>query len=118
MTSAYTDFPKEPCPNMSSPCWIPQSDSIIQKNTIHSLYKCDTIEKYKCMLNTIRNAKDKINQQCKKPCKTETYKTTSLRNDLFPFTRVSTKSVLEFQFHIDRKISERQAMEDLCQGSL
>ena len=96
MTSAYTDFPKEPCPNMSSPCWIPQADSIIQKHTIHSLHQCDTIEKYKCMLNTIRYAKDKIDQQCKKPCKTETYTTNSLRNDLFPLWRVSRKSVLKY----------------------
>ena len=95
MTSAYTDFPKEPCPNMSSPCWIPQADSIIQKHTIRSLHQCDTIEKYKCMLNTIRYAKDKIDQQCKKPCKTETYTTNSLRNDLFPLWRASRKSVLK-----------------------
>ena len=90
MTASYTNFPKKTCPNISSPCWIPQADSIIHEHIIRALPQCDTIERYGCMLDTIRNAVyENIDQQCIKSCKAESYKISSKHNTLDSFTAVS-----------------------------
>ena len=69
MTASYIDFPKPSCLNVSSPCWIPQADSVVKEHIIHDLPKCDTIEKYNCMVETIKKAPyDFVDKQCMKSC--------------------------------------------------
>ena len=90
ITARYTDFPKKSCPNVLSPCWIPQADSIIHEHIIRALPQCDTIEKYSCMLETIRGAVYKnVDKQCLKTCKAESSKTSSMENILNAFNAVS-----------------------------
>ena len=99
MTTAYMKFPKKNCPNVSRPCWIPQADSIIHDHIIHSLPQCDTIEKYGCMLDTLRNAPyEYVDQQCMKSCKAETYKISSSEGAADPFTLVSENYNCQLSF--------------------
>ena len=78
MTEAYLQFPKKSCSNVSSPCWIPQADAIIRDHIKHSLPQCDTIEKYGCMLDSLRllrgAAYDSFDLHCMKSCLAEIYK--------------------------------------------
>ena len=90
MTDDYVKFPKESCPSVSSPCWIPQADNIIHDHVIHSLPQCDTMEKYRCMLNTIRDATYRyVDQQCMKSCKAEIYKIAASESIADTYTLVS-----------------------------
>ena len=41
MNAAYLEFPKEYCPNVSSPCWIPQVDWFLRDQ---SFPQCDTFD--------------------------------------------------------------------------
>ena len=79
------DFPKKSCPNISTPCWIPQAASIIPRD----LPQCDSIQKYSCMMVTLYAARAIVNEQCLKPCGAESYKIESSRNTLEPFVKVS-----------------------------
>ena len=88
MTSKYIAFPKKACQNITNLCWIPQADSIIHKHIINGLPQCDTIEKYLCMLDTIRRDTNKIEQLCTKSCKAEAYKLSTSRNAVDAFTWV------------------------------
>ena len=93
MTASYLDFPKTYCPNVSNPCWIPHSENIIHEDIIGTLPQCDTIEKYACMWTIMRKVTlNKINKQCVKSCKTESYKTIQTSNILEPFTGVSANT--------------------------
>lgn len=89
MTALYIDFPKKACPNMSSPCWIPQADNIIDKDIISALPQCDTIEKYRCMLTTVLDARATVNRECITSCYAESHKMLTSRNALEPFPKVS-----------------------------
>ena len=89
MTTAYMKFPKQSCPNISSPCWIPHANSIIGGHITHSLPKCDTIEKYLCMLDAIRGAPYEVDKKCMKSCKSETYKISTSKAEAYPFEEVS-----------------------------
>ena len=84
-------FPKTSCPGVLSACWIPQADSLIYEDVIHTLPICDTIEKYSCMLDTIRSIDIVVDKQCMKSCKAESYKITSTRGNLDTFIAVSWK---------------------------
>ena len=88
MTSKYIAFPKKSCQNITNLCWIPQADSIIHKHIINDLLQCDTIEKYLCMLDTIRRDTNKIEHLCTKSCKAEAYKLSTSRNAVDAFTWV------------------------------
>ena len=91
MSDEYIDFPKENCPNVSSPCWIPQADNIIHEDIIHSLPQCDTVDKYACMLSTLKETRsraNKLTEKCMKSCRAETYDIDASRNNLNPFTSV------------------------------
>ena len=91
MTAEYVEFPKKACPNVSSPCWIPQADNIIQEDILHSLPQCDTLDKYSCMLQTLRESKftredqvpvkgirtEGLASKCMRSCKAETYRINS-----------------------------------------
>ena len=119
MTSMYIDFPKKYCPNVTSLCWIPQADSIIHEHIIPDLPQCDTIEKYSCMLLTIRSKVYTINEKCMKSCKAKTYKISSSRNTVDTFSAVS-KNICKieiYRFSINSSILEREDMENLC-GSI
>ena len=96
MTAEYVEFPKKACPNVSSPCWIPQADNIIQEDILHSLPQCDTLDKYNCMLQTLRESKvtreDQVSDKgikCMRSCKAETYRIDSYRHNINPYIRVN-----------------------------
>ena len=65
ITEDYLDFPKESCPNMSEPCWIPQVQDILPKNITSKLFLCDSVEKYTCMLFTAMSSRKNVKKQCK-----------------------------------------------------
>ena len=90
MTEIYLKFPKKYCAtNVSSPCWIPQADSIIHEYIMGSLPPCDTIEKYYCMLETIREAAgENFDQHCLKTCEAEVYKISTLEGQADTFQKV------------------------------
>ena len=89
MTARYTKFPKKNCPAVSSPCWIPQADSIINEQIIRGLPQCDTIEKYGCMLHTLRQAVYRnVEKQCMKSCKAESYNIITSDGTTNPWTTV------------------------------
>ena len=88
MTSKFIALSKDICPNVSM-CWIPQADSIIHEHILRGLPQCDSMEKYICMLESLRRDTYKIEQQCTRPCKAETYKISSSRNAVDAFTAVS-----------------------------
>ena len=93
MTASYLKFPKNSCPNVSSPCWIPQADTIIRDHIMHSIPQCDTIEKYRCMLDTIRGAAyEYFDQKCMKSCKAEIYKISETKAEADAFPLVSDNS--------------------------
>ena len=74
---------------MTSPCWIPQADSIIEEDIIHALPQCDTIEKYNCMINTLKFAPyDFVDKQCMRSCSLDSYKMKLSRNNIEPFIKV------------------------------
>ena len=90
VTASYIDFPKKSCPNVTSPCWIPQADSVVQEHVIRALPQCDTIEKYNCMIDTLRLAPYQfVDKQCMISCSVESYKIALSRNNIEPFTKVS-----------------------------
>ena len=84
----YLDFPKESCPNMSNPCWIPQTDNIVPKATTTRLSQCNTMEEYICMLSTVMNSRKNVKKTCIKSCKAENYNILSRIGTLEPFTKV------------------------------
>ena len=89
MTARYTKFPKKNCPAVSSPCWIPQADRIINEQIIRGLPQCDTIEKYGCMLHTLRQAVYRnVEKQCMKSCKAESYNIITSDGTTNPWTTV------------------------------
>ena len=90
-TADYLDFPKESCPHVSEPCWIPQIHSILPKNITSKLIQCDNMEKYMCMLFTVMNSRKNVKDRCKKSCKAENYKILSRTNNIEPFTKVCFK---------------------------
>ena len=94
MTSKYIAFSKKSCQNITDLCWIPQADSIIHKHVINGLPQCDTIEKYLCMLDTIRRDTNKIEQLCPKSCQAEAYKLSTSRNAVDAFTWVRKRHIL------------------------
>ena len=116
MTSRYTAFPKDFCPNVSSPCWIPQADNIIHEHIIRALPQCDTIDKYSCMLNTIRRDSFEIDQKCMKSCKAESYKTSSIENNMDAFNSVSYNlSNTDFNLFSNFSLTlEGENFENLC----
>ena len=87
MTRGYLNHHNMSCPGVTSACWIPQADSIIQN--IRTLPQCDSFEKYICMLNGYRNTRYEAKKQCLKSCKAENYKAVSRTNDAEPFPYVS-----------------------------
>ena len=90
MTLKFIALSKEICPNVTSMCWIPQADSIIHEDVIHGLPQCDTLDKYICMLESLRRHTYRIGQECMKPCKAETYRIRASKNALDAFTDVSS----------------------------
>ena len=87
MTARYIDFPKKTCPNVSSPCWIPQAANIIHEEVIHNLPQCNTIDKYSCMLHSIRDWN--LDEICIKSCKAETYAISVSKRNINPFSSVN-----------------------------
>ena len=85
---SYLDFAKGSCSNISSPCWIPQVDNILDKNTTIRLPKCDTLEKYLCMLKAAR-AMYRVNKFCDKTCKVTNYEILFRDDDIYPFRKVT-----------------------------
>ena len=89
VTASYIDFPKPSCPNMSSPCWIPHADSIVKEHIIHALPPCDTIDKYNCMVDTLKKAPyDFVDKQCMRTCSVQSYKIALSRNNIEPVQKV------------------------------
>ena len=88
ITEDYLNFPKESCPNMSEPCWIPQVQDILPKNITSKLFLCDSVEKYICMLSTAMSSRKNVKKQCKRPCEAESYKITPRTNTIESFTKV------------------------------
>lgn len=82
---------KNPCENVTVPCWIPQAHNIVDKSIITALPICDTLEKYTCMLKKLKDSKYASPLQCHKSCIAEDYKTLSRTADIEPFTRVRCK---------------------------
>ena len=83
-------FPQEVLSQCIKSLLDPQADSIINEHVIHALPQCDTIENYICMLDTIRGAVyENVDQQCLKSCKAESYKTSSIENNMDAFNSVS-----------------------------
>ena len=119
MTARYTDFPKKGCPTISSPCWIPQADNIINDQIIRGLPQCDTIEKYSCMLHTLRQAVyENVEKQCIKSCKAESYDIITSDGTTNPWTTVRGHlSVLWSCFLIDFH-TEGHDLVNLCHGGL
>ena len=85
---------KNPCENVTVPCWIPQADNIVDGSIPNVLAMCDTLEKYTCMLKKLKDAKYASPLQCHKSCIAEDYKTLSRIADIEPFTRVRCKERL------------------------
>ena len=81
-------FPKESCPKVSEPCWIPQIQSILPGAILSGLAQCDSMEKYECMLDTVMYSRKHVKQRCKKSCRAENYKITSRIGSIEPFTKV------------------------------
>ena len=99
------DFPKEYCPNVTTPCWIPHADSVIHEQVLQGLPQCDTIEKYSCMMKALLWAKE-CAKECAKSCAAESYKIMTSHNTIEPFLKVrrcgistisTTDSVLSLQ---------------------
>ena len=87
MNAAYLEFPKEYCPNVSSPCWIPQVDWFLREQ---SFPQCDTFEKYGCMLKTARETSFKdVVAKCQKSCRAEVYKISTEEGEADEFPMVS-----------------------------
>ena len=87
-TAVYMDFSKNDCPNVSSPCWIPQAANVIHEDIIHSLPQCDTFDKYICMLQRLRKDNLKMREKCIKSCKAQTYRISSSQENLNTFKAV------------------------------
>ena len=79
---------RNPCENVTSPCWIPQAQNIVDRNILTALPMCDTLQKYTCMLKTIKDAKYASPSHCQHSCTAEGYKVLSRTADIEPFTRV------------------------------
>ena len=88
VTKEYLNFPKDTCPNISEPCWIPQIDSIVSHTTTSKLNQCDTMEEYMCMLLTLMKSRESIKKQCIKSCKSENYNILPRTGSLERFTKV------------------------------
>ena len=90
---SYQEFPnfpwfqKEDCQNITTPCWIPHAANIIESISTN-MPICDSLNKYTCMLSTMKAAISIMQEQCPKSCKSETYKTLTTTADIEPFTRV------------------------------
>ena len=91
VTEDYFDFPKDTCPNISDPCWIPQIDNILPRKTTAQLGQCDTMEEYICMLLTVMKSRKNVKKRCIKSCKSENYNILSRTGTLEPFTKVCSK---------------------------
>ena len=87
----YMDFPKDTCPNISEPCWIPQIANILPTETTSRLSQCDTMEEYICMLFTVMKSRKNVKKRCKKSCRAENYNILSRTGTLEPFTKVCSK---------------------------
>ena len=74
LLKSYQEFPnlpwfeKEKCENITTPCWIPHAAKIIESISTN-MEICDTLDKYTCMLSTMKAAKTVIQEQCSKSCK-------------------------------------------------
>ena len=88
---SYLDFPiYTSCQNVT-PCWIPQASTMIE--SISNKYPiCDTFKKYRCMLTTIKIARNAAQEICLKSCKAEGYEILTRTADIDPFTRVKLSS--------------------------
>ena len=84
----YLDFPKDTCPNISAPCWIPQIDNILPMETTSRLSQCNTMEEYICMLFTVMKSRTNVKKRCIKSCRAENYNVLSRIGSLEPFTKV------------------------------
>ena len=97
LLKSYQEFPnlpwfqKEKCENITTPCWIPHAANIIESISTN-MEICDTLDKYTCMLSTMKAAKTVIQEQCSKSCKSETYKTLTTTGDIEPFTQVMSQN--------------------------
>ena len=87
----YLDFPKDTCPNISAPCWIPQIDNILPMETTSRLSQCNTMEEYICMLFTVMKSRTNVKKRCIKSCRAENYNVLSRIGSLEPFTKVCSK---------------------------
>ena len=90
----YLDFPKDTCPNISEPCWIPQIDNILPKKTKVQLNQCSTMEEYMCMLFTVMKSRKSVKMRCIKSCMSENYNILSRIGSLEPFTKVCTTQLI------------------------
>ena len=120
MTASYIDFPKQSCPNMSSPCWIPHADSIVKEHIIHALPKCDTIDSYNCMVDTIKKAPyDFVDKRCLRTCSVQSYKIALSRNNIEPVQKVfmtcNNSCALSNSYFLP---TEGERVDNLCNGTL
>ena len=92
VTEDYLDFPKDTCPNISDPCWIPQIDNIVPRNITSRLSQCDTMEEYTCMLFTVMKSRTNVKKRCIKSCRAENYNILSRIGSLEPFTKVCSNT--------------------------
>lgn len=86
VTKAYQE--RKVCENVTSSCWIPQAENIVDRGILSALPICDTLEKYTCMLKTMKDAKFATLMHCQRSCNAESYKVLSRTADIEPFTRV------------------------------
>ena len=80
-------FDKAYCQDITTPCWIPHIGNIIQSIS-SGLPSCDTLEKYSCMLATVKKAKYAIKSHCPRSCISESYRVLTRTADIEPFIRV------------------------------
>ena len=94
VTEEYMDFPKDTCPNISDPCWIPQIDNIVPQTAKAQLNQCDTMDEYICMLFTVMKSRKSVKRRCIKSCKSENYNILSRIGSVEPFTKVCSTKLL------------------------
>ena len=102
-------FPKTYCQNIKTPCWIPHVANMIQSIS-SGLPTCDTLEKFTCMLATIKAAKYLTPSPCLRSCKSENYKALTRTADIESFTRVG---IILFNTNI-LKIYQPQFRRETC----
>ena len=117
MTIGYVNFPRESCPNVSSPCWIPQADGIINRQTMSTLPQCNTFEKYICMLSNFKASRTMAKRACVKSCTAESYKIQPRYNEIETFSKVS-RTLSFIVICINNTFTEGENLVNLCKDKV